>query len=117
MRLRCLFHNGRLVEPQVLACETFLERARGLVLRRRLRAAAIVKIAPCAGVHTFGLSRPIDVVFTDRSGAVLRCVQGLRPWRVAVCGQALSAWEMRSGLCRELAIRPGDQLDDQAPRS
>jgi uncharacterized membrane protein (UPF0127 family) len=113
MRLRRLLHNGRPLEPPVLVCETFLERARGLVLRRRFRAPAVVKIAPCAGVHTFGLSTPIDVVFTDRTGAVLRCVHGLRPWRVAICRRALTAWEMQAGLCRHLAIRPGDRLDDQ----
>ncbi|MGE0581792.1 MAG: DUF192 domain-containing protein [Steroidobacteraceae bacterium] len=117
MNLRRLRHNGRLLEPPVLMCETFIERARGLVLRRRQRAPTVVKIAPCAGVHTMGLSAPIDVVFTDRAGEVLRCVHGLRPWRIAVCSRALSAWEMPAGLCRQLAIRPGDRLDDQPPRA
>lgn len=115
MRERALLHNGRLREPCVLACETFLERARGLVLRRRFRRPAVVKIAPCAGIHTFGLRDPIDVVFTDRSGEVLRCVHALAPWRVSVCGRALCAWEMPAGLCRQLAIEPGDRLDDWPP--
>lgn len=117
MREHRLLHNGRLLEPRVIACETFLERARGVMLRRRLRTAAIVKIAPCAGVHTFGLRAPIDVVFTNRAGVVLRCVHALRPWRVALCGRALSAWEMPAGLCRLLAILPGDRLDDQPPHA
>ena len=117
MDLRCLHHNGRLLEARVLACETFLERARGLALRRRLQRPTVVKITPCAGVHTFGLRAAIDVVFTDRAGVVLRCVHGLRPWRIAVCGSALSAWEMPAGLCRQLAIRPGDRLHDRRAKS
>lgn len=117
MRERRLLHNGHALAPRVLACQTFLERARGLVLQQRGRAGAIVKIAPCAGVHTLGLRSPIDVVFTDREGRVLRCVHGLRPWRAAVCGRALVAWEMPAGLCRRLAILPGDHLDDVSPRA
>ncbi|MBV6423619.1 MAG: hypothetical protein NAOJABEB_01418 [Steroidobacteraceae bacterium] len=117
MRERCLIHNGRRLAPGVLACESFLERARGLALARRWRAPAIVKIAPCAGVHTFGLRGPIDVVFTNRSGRVLRCVHRLQPWRIAVCGGALAAWEMPPGLCGTLCIEPGDRLDDQPLRA
>lgn len=113
MKHHSLLHNGRRRAPGVLACESFLERARGVWATRRRRAPAIVKIAPCAGVHTFGLRRPIDVVFTNRAGRVLRCVHGLRPWRIALCGAALAAWEMPAGLCRALAIEPGDRLDDQ----
>ncbi len=117
MRERCLLHNGRRLAPRVLACETFLERARGLVLRRHAQAPTVIKIAPCAGVHTFGLRSPIDVVFTNPEGEVLRCVHALPPWRVAVCGRALCAWEMPVGLCRQLAILPGDRLDDHPPRA
>ncbi|GMU68811.1 MAG: hypothetical protein AMXMBFR37_11430 [Steroidobacteraceae bacterium] len=114
MRERRLLHNGRALAPRVLACETFLERARGLALRRRTLSSAIVKIAPCAGVHTLGLRAAIDVVFTDRDGRVLRCVHRLEPWRAAVCGRALAAWEMPAGLCRRLGIQPGDRLDDMS---
>ena len=117
MRECCLLHNGHRLAPRVYACESFLERARGVLLARRRHAPAVVKIAPCAGVHTFGLRRAIDVVFTDRTGRVLRCVHELPPWRIAVCGGALAAWEMPAGLCRQLAIEPGDRLDDQAPHT
>lgn len=116
MRERRLLHNGRLLAARVFACETFLERARGVTLRRPMQAHAIVKIAPCAGVHTVGLHDPIDVVFTNREGRVLRCVHELRPWRAAVCGRAFVAWEMPRGMCRRLSIRPGDRLDDAPPR-
>lgn len=116
MRERRLLHNGRPLAPRVFACETFLERARGITLRRRMRAHSVVKIAPCAGVHTLGLRDPIDVVFTNREGRVLRCVHELRPWRAAVCGGALVAWEMPRGMCRQFAIQPGDRLDDVPPQ-
>jgi len=116
MRERRLLHNGRSLAPRVLACETFLERARGVTLRRARQASPVVKIVPCAGVHTLGLRAPIDVVFTDRQGRVLRCVHELRPWRAAVCARAFVAWEMPPGLCRRLAIQPGDRLDDAPPR-
>jgi uncharacterized membrane protein (UPF0127 family) len=117
MRERRLLHNGRPLATRVFACETFLERARGVNQRRARRTLAVVKIAPCAGVHTLGLRDPIDVVFTNREGRVLRCVHGLRPWRAAVCGRAFIAWEMPRGMCRQLAIQPGDRLDDAPPRS
>jgi len=112
MRERRLLKNGRCQAVRVMACESWLERARGLLFRRALDRRAILKIGPCSAVHTAGMRESIDVVFTSHDGLVLRCVQGLHPWRIAACRQAHIAWEMRAGLCRALAIQPGDSLAD-----
>lgn len=109
MRVRKLIHNGRASRIRVMVCETFAERARGL-LGVNKRDASVLKIEPCAAVHTCGMRTPIDVAFTDFEGRVLRCVQHLKPWRVARCPRAHAAWEMRSGHCRALGIQPGDSL-------
>jgi hypothetical protein len=115
MRERRLLHNGRVVGVKLLACETFLDRARGLLRDRHALRPPILKITPCAAIHTCGLLQPIDVVFTRRDGMVLRCVHSLPPWRAVVCRRSHVAWELPRGLCRRLAIHPGDHLDDLPP--
>lgn len=115
MRILRLMHNGHRSRTRVLVCETFVERAKGL-LGVRKRDASVLKIEPCAAVHTCGMRVSIDVAFTDFEGRVLRCVSQLKPWRIARCPRAHAAWEMRAGHCRALAIRPGDRLQARPPR-
>ncbi len=57
------------------------ERLRGLLGRPPLEAGQALVIAPCNGIHTVGMRYPIDVVFIDRGGQVLRTAEGLRPGR------------------------------------
>jgi uncharacterized membrane protein (UPF0127 family) len=56
-------------------------RMRGLLGRPPLAAGAGLLIVPCQGVHTFGMTYPIDVVHLDRTAVVRRVLRELRPWR------------------------------------
>jgi uncharacterized protein len=38
-------------------------------------------IVPCHGVHTLGMSFPIDVVYLDRAHTVIDVHAAVRPWR------------------------------------
>jgi uncharacterized membrane protein (UPF0127 family) len=80
-------------------------RLRGLLGRRPGPTALL--LAPCRSVHTFGLRRPIDVVFLDADLTVVRVVQRLRPNRVASARGAVAALELMPGAA---TLRPGERL-------
>ena len=110
MRAGNLLHNGHAVAIQVWHCESFLERAAGLIGQAPLANAMALRIERCRAIHTFGLRYAIDVVFTDRAGRVLRCVRSLPPRRFAVQAGAHAAWEMRAGLAMLLGLEAGGAL-------
>jgi uncharacterized protein len=105
-----LLRNGRRMDARVLVCDSWLERARGLLFRRRVAHVQVLLIQPCAGIHTWGMRHRIDVVFSRADGTVLRCVRNLEPRRAAWAPRADAAWEMPAGHCSRLAIRVGDRL-------
>lgn len=57
---------------------------------------AILVIAPCKSVHTFGMCYPIDVAFVDKHGAVMRVERDVVPGRLLVCRHAYAALERPS---------------------
>ena len=66
--------------------EGVLERMRGLIGRPAPRAGEGLLIPRCNCIHTCFMRYPIDATFLDRSGAVVRTVRGIRPWRPWVWG-------------------------------
>jgi uncharacterized protein len=103
-------HNRHRTRLLVHVCEGSLERARGLLFRRRIAEDAAFLLRPCRAVHTFGMTYPIDVLFCTPRGVVLEIVRELRPWRVARAFDAHAVWELPAGAARRLGIRVGDRL-------
>lgn len=78
----CISING--VKAEV--ARTFLERAKGLIGRRSLEPGRGLLILRCNCIHTFFMRFPVDAVFFDRQGNVVKTVRGVRPWRAFVWG-------------------------------
>jgi uncharacterized membrane protein (UPF0127 family) len=104
-------HNRRRLRLLVHVCESRLERARGLLLRRRLDHQTAFLLAPCAAVHTVGMTYPIDVLFCAADGLILAVVEGLGPCRFARQAACSAVWEFRAGAVRALDLRPGDRIN------
>jgi uncharacterized protein len=66
----------------VTAADTHLSRLRGLIGRKRLHGDEGIWLAPCQGVHTFGMSFPIDVVYLDARNLVVHVIEHLGPFRL-----------------------------------
>lgn len=73
---------------------TFCERARGLIGTRDLAPGEGLLIERCNAIHTLFMSFPIDAVFLDSHGRIVKTVRGIRPWRFFVWG----GWRARSVL-------------------
>lgn len=70
-------------------------------------------ISPCGSVHTVGMRYPLDLVFMDREGKVLKCVHGLRPFRMAGARSAHFTLELAAGEIDRSGVSVGDVLSWQ----
>jgi len=103
-------HNRQRIRMDVCVCESGIERARGLLLRRRPDNHTALLMDRCSAVHTFGMTYPIDVVFCDSSGRILRIQPAVRPWRIVRHSGARYVWELRAGVTEILGWQEGDRL-------
>jgi uncharacterized membrane protein (UPF0127 family) len=66
-------------------------------------------------VHTFFMRFPMDVVFLDREGKVVKVVRNLKPWRAAGARGARSALELAAGEAARRGLDVGQRLELDAP--
>ena len=90
--------------------ESPLVRMRGLLGRRDLRSDEGILLRPAGSIHTFFMRFPIDAVFLDRDGAVIRIAESVRPWRAVAARGARAVLELRAGEAARRRIVPGDVL-------
>jgi uncharacterized membrane protein (UPF0127 family) len=71
-------------------------------------------IVPSTGIHTFGMSFPIDVVYLDSAQHVIRTYRCLRPFRIgALMLKARSILELPAGMLAQTHTEVGDALEFQ----
>ena len=52
------------------------------MFRSELPAGTGLVIDPCSSIHTFWMRFPIDVLYVDKNGTVLRADRAMKPWRI-----------------------------------
>jgi uncharacterized membrane protein (UPF0127 family) len=119
-RLALLPSEGTVLE--VLVAERLADRLRGLLGREWLARRHALWIRPCRLVHTFGMREPIDLVFVDRYGRIVRVDAGVMPRRMRGCLAAHGVLELTAGSARRLGLdapsaRLACRLPDDAPVS
>lgn len=102
--------TGDVVASAVELADTRETRRRGLLGRESLDASSALILLPCFSVHTAFMKFPIDVVFIDREGVVVRVVKNLTPWRMAGAWRAHAVVELAGGSLRAHEVRRGDRL-------
>lgn len=91
-------------------------QSRGLLGRTRLDQDAGLlfdngRFTPFMWMHMFFMKFPIDIVFLDRDGIVLKIDRNLRPWRVSsLVLRARRALELASGAAERSATAIGDRI-------
>lgn len=116
MRTGSFHRDGACLIGQVATADRWWLRLRGLLLRPPLPSDASqgLLLTPCAGVHTIGMRRSIDVVFLSRDGTVLSIRPAVRPWRAVAERGARSTLELAAGAAATLKLQPGDRLTWQS---
>jgi uncharacterized membrane protein (UPF0127 family) len=87
-----------------------LSRRTGLLGRQTLPFDTVLAIAPSNAIHTFGMQFPLDVLFINRSGMVVKRSLALKARRLAVASRAFAVLEFAAGHPGVEATRIGDQL-------
>ena len=77
---------------EILVARSPLARLLGLALRRQPPAHALL-LPRCRSVHTFGMRFPLDLVWLDARGRVLRVDRAVPPGRVRCCLRAAAVLE------------------------
>jgi uncharacterized membrane protein (UPF0127 family) len=67
---------------QVTIARSFWRRGKGLMFRSELAPGTGLVIDPCSSIHTFWMRIPIDVIYVDKNGIVLRADRAMKPWRI-----------------------------------
>ena len=102
--------DGAVVCEHCVIADSPLPRMRGLLGKRGLGSDEGVLLRPAGSVHTFFMRFPIDIVFLDRDGRVLRIAESVRPWRTAAARGAKAVLELRAGECARRRLLTGDVL-------
>ena len=102
--------SGATLARQVRAAVDSRSRRQGLLGRTSFDDEALI-IAPCSAVHTFFMRIPLDVIFTDRSGLVMRCSPHVRPWRLAGTLTAFAAIELPAGTIERSGTARGHRIE------
>ena len=108
--IKLVNQDGAVVCDRCAVADTMLGRMRGLLGRKELPPGEGLLLQPCPSVQTFFMRFPIDVVFLDRNGTVLKIVERLRPWRSAGRRSAYATLELAAGEAAALRIAVGDRL-------
>lgn len=104
----------------VRVADNFFQRLRGLMFSQTLPSQQGLLLMRCASVHTAFMRYPIDVLYLDGTGRVLKCVPNLRPWRTSASGLnwlaarrlgAVHTLELAAGSIDRLQLKEGDHLD------
>ncbi|MDP9379287.1 MAG: DUF192 domain-containing protein [Chloroflexota bacterium] len=83
----------------------------GLLNRSHLEPGEGLLIQPCNSVHSFFMRFPIDVLFIDSEGRVLKTYSPLRQWRSStLVRRAKRALELPPGTIAASDTRVGDVI-------
>ena len=88
----------------------WLARLRGLIGTSAWPPNRALHLRPCNAVHTCFMRYPIDVVFIDRRGCIVKVVASLKPWRAAGAWRAAGVLELAAGEAERLGWRAGTTL-------
>jgi len=105
--------DGRPLAGRVERADTFLARFRGWMLRRPPGPGEAILLAPCDSIHTCFMRFPIDILFLDPEGRVVRRFDGVAPWKyVPPVAGAASVLELPAGALAPppAGPAPGDRI-------
>lgn len=112
--------STRVVASELESAFDSATRRRGLLGRSGLAAGHALIIAPCNGVHTFGMQFPIDVIYAARDGRVVKLTPNLVRNRISLAPRAFATIEMAVGSIAQAGLAVGHQLvlaeQDEGPR-
>jgi len=96
----------------VAIARSFWRRGKGLMFRSELPVGTGLVIDPCSSIHTFWMRFPIDVLYLDKDGTVLRADRAMKPWRIGplYVRHGRFVIELPAGTIERTGTQRGDRL-------
>jgi uncharacterized membrane protein (UPF0127 family) len=107
---RIRLERGPVVCENGVLAVTAWTRSKGLLGRSGLDPDEGLWIQPTGSIHMWFMRFPLDVVYADRDGRVLKLVREIRPWRMSACRGAKVALELPVGAIDRSGVEVGDHL-------
>ncbi len=108
--------RGSVLGEAIEVADTALRRVKGLLGRECLEDGQGLLFKRCSSLHTFFMRFPIDIVFTDRRGKVLKSSPEVKPFKlVAAPFRSHYALELPVGSILKSGTRVGDKLSFEDP--
>lgn len=103
--MKLVINNKEIIETEV--ADTSFARIKGLMFKKKISKG--LWIVPCNSIHTFFMKCPIDVLFLDKKGKIIKMIPNMKPWRIgAIVWKAHSVIELPCGTIQYMNIQLHD---------
>lgn len=91
--------------------ESFWQRGKGLLGKKKIDSDQALWIKPCNNIHTFFMNFKIDCIFVDRNMEIKKIVENIGPFRfVGPYWKSSSVIETQAGFAQKFKLNIGDRL-------
>jgi uncharacterized protein len=103
--------RGKVLATSAVDATSFYDRFLGLMGRKELPFGEALHLVPCNSIHTFFMRIPIDALFLDAGGKVIKAFPALPAWRVTgLYFKVRSVLELPAGTLAGSGTVEGDEL-------
>jgi uncharacterized membrane protein (UPF0127 family) len=104
--------NSQVLFENLIRAETIMARTIGLMGKKSLPPEEAWWFTQCKAIHTCFMRIPIDCVFVDSNGKILKIYHEIKPWRAAgPVWKATDAIEMAAGAAKFKNLNVGDIIE------
>jgi uncharacterized membrane protein (UPF0127 family) len=89
----------------------FYHNAKGLLGTKELKENTGMLFKNCNSIHMLGMKIPLDIIFLKEDGTIVKCVNNLKPWKIAFCMKAKMTLELPSGSIKKVKLKPNIKLE------
>ena len=99
------------IADKLVLAQTMFSRMRGLLTKKSFIPGEALILQPADSIHTFFMRFPIDVIFLDDQGKVLKIKENLVPFRLCLARRgAARVIELPPNTIQNSSTRVGDLL-------
>ena len=103
--------RGTVLGEAIEVAATAAQKVKGLLGRECLADGQGLLFKGAASLHTFFMQFPIDIIYMDKNGKVLKSARGVRPFKLVMAPfRSYYALELPVGAINRSTTRVGDRL-------
>jgi len=103
--------TGQPIATRLLPAFDSAARRQGLLGRTGLAEGEALVLAPCSAIHTAFMRFPLDLIFLNRAGTVLKTAPDVPPWRIRAAWRGFAVVELAAGALAASDCRRGDTIE------